>query len=759
VWGAVAVGLGVAAVVAHLTVPGRLWLSALAGAAALAVGLPPAVLDHCTRATERWAQRVLVALRVGLTAGVRTAASAAGRAVDVLGGHLAPRGPDGGPRRAATLRRSDVPWAVLVAAVSCGAVTYQVVWAWRAGVQPIGHSATVAARAWDVGTSNHPWLGMPTTFSDPIRGTEASHPGPLLFDLLAPFVRVFGLRAGAFIGCAVINLACWLVGTWAALRAGGRSAALLAWVAGGIVLHVLLRGAVYEAANALPTWLAILTCLLLCWAAVSGTPTALVGAVLLASLTSQAYLAHALVTVLPTAWAFGVVLRDRLRRHRPASDARALLGAVAVAVLCWAQPAAEALSNGGGNVVALWYGVSSDRPSLGWSGLWRAVAWTLGVPPPFGRLDRVFAPDWRHYLGGLAPWGLVVAAAVAVAWGARRQRALTAERRLWVLAVLTVAAAGVSLVALPVAMTAFYQLVWLGVVSVFAWFAIAESARRAVLDRWKVGAALAPRLRVAGVVVVAAAVTWFSTSAPDGVLDLKGPYGVTDLATPALVDAALTATADGDPTLVLGMDRLTEQSAADVVTANLIAEGRDVLVEPYVGTYYGPDRVVEEGWSGRSLLLVDGAAPRNPDGRRLARFEPPGWSPERFRRTAEQVRTWAVEHGPLTVDPTLVPRLLPYADGWMADLDCGRARRLEQGAIDASQLPAGVVVALYADAAVSTPRLPGRLRRAVERDAIATPVELWAAELDVPPGRSLQSADLLRSGRLCDRPDPDRAGR
>ena len=50
------------------------------------------------------------------------------------------------------------------------------------------------ARAYDVGTANHPWGGMATSTG---ASGGASHPGPLLFDLLAPLVRWLGIQHAA----------------------------------------------------------------------------------------------------------------------------------------------------------------------------------------------------------------------------------------------------------------------------------------------------------------------------------------------------------------------------------------------------------------------------------------------------------------------------------------------------------------------------------------------------------------------------------
>ena len=93
--------------------------------------------------------------------------------------------------------------------------------AWRAGWVPIGDHGLIELRAADVFTSNHPWLGTWTSASL-TANTNLNNPGPLLFDALAPFVKLLGGSAGAVLGVAVINGAAIAVTLWQGRVLAGR---------------------------------------------------------------------------------------------------------------------------------------------------------------------------------------------------------------------------------------------------------------------------------------------------------------------------------------------------------------------------------------------------------------------------------------------------------------------------------------------------------------------------------------------------------
>lgn len=703
-----------------------------------------------TRNARGTATRSRRAGTAATTAAWATARSTARRGVRTLEALVLP-GPIGdSPPATHALTRADAPMVVVVVLVSVAAIAFRLRWAYDAGAQPIGHGATVVSRAWDVGTANTPMVGMPTSFSDISRDGQAYHPGPMYFYWFAPFVRLLGFRSGALVGSAALNLVGWLVAAWAGFRAGGRAAGVLAWAAAGVVLFAVVKGTVWETVNVLPLLVPMLACILLCWAAAVGGWRAWPLAMLLFSLATQAYLAHAFLTAIPVAWAGAALLvagRRWPEARRPAR--RAFVAGLIVMVVSWSPPLIEAVFNDGGNVRKLWYGVVADRPSYGAGGLWDAPAWLLQLPPAWNKLDRIFAPDPGYYVEGLTMVGPILLLALVGIWWATRAEASLAERRLRVLTVLSVGAAAISLSLMPVAFTAFYQVIWLAVISTFTWYSVAMTA--VWLLGWRVPSVVAkPALTYVGLGVCVVAIMTLTLRTPTDLRELKGHFAEVDASVPQLVAATVDAVPADRPVMVVGMDRHTEQTVADAITASLIVEGRDVRVEPYIGTFFGPRRAVDADWKGTIIQVFDGSATAPIRGRRIARYVPAGWSQERFDRTTRMVKEFSVQHGPIEIDPIATTTLFPYIDGWDPSLGCDDVAAFEAGTRDLSDLPAGTIARLYADSAISSPQLPADLRAAVERDLGATPTEVWLTEWDGRDG-PVESARLLRSGELCSR--------
>ncbi len=184
------------------------------------------------------------------------------------------------------------------------------------GWVPLSDDAYFSIRATDVFSHQIPLVGMATSASLNAK-QHLNHPGPILFDLLAVPVRLFGSTAGVAIGIGITNsLAIAGVG-WVAFRRGGVllviPAALvtcgLTWAMGSELLfdpwqpHALL--------------LPFLCFLFLAWALAEGDlyllPVAVgVGSLLVETHVSYSYLVPALgiVGMLGLAWR----LRSRVRR-------------------------------------------------------------------------------------------------------------------------------------------------------------------------------------------------------------------------------------------------------------------------------------------------------------------------------------------------------------------------------------------------------------------------------------------------------------
>ena len=98
---------------------------------------------------------------------------------------------------------------------------------------PIGDNALVEIRSRDVFTVDHfPLLG---TWSSASRaaGKDLNHPGPLLFDLLAVPVKLFGGSVGVALGVSLINAAAIVGVVLVSRRIGGVTSSLVASVVAG----------------------------------------------------------------------------------------------------------------------------------------------------------------------------------------------------------------------------------------------------------------------------------------------------------------------------------------------------------------------------------------------------------------------------------------------------------------------------------------------------------------------------------------------
>ncbi len=104
----------------------------------------------------------------------------------------------------------------------------------RQGFRPSGDNALIGLRVHDVLEGRLPLVGQPSTGENFGSGVESSHPGPIEFYLLAPFVALLGPTAGLVLGAAAINAAALVGVGWTAFRRGGMPLMLIA--VGGVTL-------------------------------------------------------------------------------------------------------------------------------------------------------------------------------------------------------------------------------------------------------------------------------------------------------------------------------------------------------------------------------------------------------------------------------------------------------------------------------------------------------------------------------------------
>lgn len=646
-----------------------------------------------------------------------------------------------------TINGVDRVGALVMATISFVYVVAASTWAHRVGWQPTGHAATVLARAHDVGTVNHPWVGMITSLGE---SGGASHPGPLVLDGLAPFVRFFGMQNGGILGGAVINLLIWSVATWAGWRAAGRSGGVLAWSMGAVVLEVAALGAVWEANTVSVTMLAMFATVMACWATASGAWRAWWWAVALGSFAAQGYLPHGLVVLGPVVWALVVlvVAATSTDADIARSARRAVAGGLMIGAVAWSQPLIDALLNAGGNVRALMDQVLNPQPPVGVRGIPLAISWATAVPPRWSDVTGSFAlaGTAEDFLDGglIAGWG--VAILLVVLCCATWRVATRSERQLRIVVGAMLLGAMLDVSQLPQDRLHSFQLGWLVVVSLTVWFAVivgvAAAVRRVVAGKsgawvqWTRAAAYG----LAAVVVVAAGL-----SGPSTIQDVKGSEFTIDAMVGPLSDQTLDHLNVDGPVLVLGLDQRLNQVNTDTVLSNLIVGGLDVRVEPH-NKHYGPHRIVRGGWTGPMLWVTSGLDPVQPDGRRLAVASNPGWTRSEFDALARSVSRALVGARRIELDSWVEDRLPRYLAGWVAD-PCRVAAGIRDGSYPISSLPPGLLLVLVGDGAIITPQLSSTTRARAQALVGQAPIEVWQVDgrLEGP----IDSDELLRDGGLC----------
>lgn len=339
-----------------------------------------------------------------------------------------------------------VPWAMRGAVVL--PIVVAAIRALVNGWFPVGDSALLAIRAFDVGTSHHPWLGSWTSASLTL-GVDVNNPGPLYPDLLAPFMWTIGRAAGIgpaiAVGVATLNAAFALGIGWVGNRLGGWrlerwalvTAAALTWSMGSELLidiwqpHALLLpfvflllltvGLVDRQWSLVPVWLAV------------------------GSLVVQTHIGYVYVVVV-----LGLLVIGRglvlIRSSRPPVATllrhRITVRSAAVVALAWAQPLIEQLAGEGrGNLARLASNAGGGDITIGAGTAVKLVARVVALPPWWTRPGfedsvrstpltdtpdgpQLFVPGLPS--GGLAVLSLVILVTVLATLGrATRQRGRT----------------------------------------------------------------------------------------------------------------------------------------------------------------------------------------------------------------------------------------------------------------------------------------------------------------------------------------------
>ena len=653
------------------------------------------------------------------------------------------------PRR---MTRQHVVGAGVMGVISVGFIAHGIWWANSVGWQPTGHAATLMMRAAQVGTVDHPLLGLVTSLGSIGKG---SHLGPLPMDLLAPFVRVFGVRLGALFGASAFTFLCWTVSVWAAWRAAGGMAAIAAWVMAALVITVPALGAFWEGNNISISLLAISATLIASWAAASGTPRAWWWAVGFGSFCAQSYIPHALIIIGPVLWA-GLVLAGSRRREPDPTQQCSLRNVIRVgwliAAVAWLQPALDAVLHQGGNVRYLFAEISHPQPNVGISGFPRAIAWVLAIPPRWGEITKSFAQAGSAdlFIRGSLALGLILAVLLLVIWWRTRSTATNSERQLRIITLLVLLGTGLNVTQLPQDFLRSFQLGWLVVVSLFVWFSIFLSIFLAIRDPLsrRVSLQWGQALRVGVFSLSALAVIALAMAGPEQIEDVKDRAFTIDALIDPLVEQTLTAFDSNEAVFVPQAGGRLNEIATDTILSNLIVGGLNARVETSAsGMNYGERRMVTQ-WSGPALWITSALSPIKPDGKLLAAVSEPAWNDARFAELAEQVAT-AVRAAPeVRLQPWVDRYLVRYLSGWIPDKDlCSTAERLRAGTYPIASLPSGLLLILYADLAIKEPRLSASIQDEVSGAIGQGPLEVWQTEIEQPV--PIASSNLLRNGTVC----------
>jgi hypothetical protein len=188
--------------------------------------------------------------------------------------------------------------------------------------------------------------------------------------------------------------------------------------------------------------------------------------------------------------------------------------------------------------------------------------------------------------------------------------------------------------------------------------------------------------------------------------------------------------------------------ATDTLLSNLIVGGLNARVETSPsGMNYGERRMVTE-WSGPALWITSALSPIKPDGKLLASVSAPDWSEARFGELAEQVATRVRAAPEVRLQPWVDRYLVRYLSGWIPEKDlCSTAEQLRAGTYPIATLPPGLLLTLYADLAISDPRLPASIQDEVSGAIGQGPLEVWQTEIEQPV--QIASTNLLRNGTAC----------
>ena len=514
-------------------------------------------------------------------------------------------------------RAKRFAWPMLALATSL-VIAFSAIRGVRRGYEIIGDNALIELRGRDVLTSHHPFLGTWSSASVSA-GIDVNHPGPLLFELVALPVRMFGGAAGIAMAVAVLHICVvWLVG-WVTARTGGATAAVVAQVFTALLVWTIGSELLYDPWQpnvlVLPFWLFV--CVI--WAVTADVVVMLPLAVGVGSFVMQTHLGYLFIVPILLAFALTmVVLRRRPGGPGRFNDLRRPVGlSLVVGVVLWAQPLWEQFFGPGhGNigriVIAGTVGGNDFEPmdsqATGVTSGLRVLGSVWALPPWWGRpgFDSaipssrwVDGPDGRTFAApGLRTLGpsviglIILVVLVALAWRrVRRVGSRQLDAGFLTLAVVAVVAT-ITVIITPIDVLGLspHKLRWLWVIGAFATYLLVMAVLVGLDEHRR-------RLGVLGVgalgmVAVLATIPVFVNES--GPLYFRESYeSVTDLRTQLteyLADNPSLTTVDFDAEGIGFAEPYTTP-----VMAELLRNGVDVFVENRaLARQLGPARLLDD---------------------------------------------------------------------------------------------------------------------------------------------------------------------
>jgi hypothetical protein len=345
--------------------------------------------------------------------------------------------------------------------------------AWFQDWFPMGDLAVIGLRTTQVASAQTPLVGPYSHFG-------WSHPGPMLYEILAAPYRVTGSTSGLLLGALLINGAAMAVIASRLYRFGG-----VALAAGGIACFSLVMWSIGSSYLWYP-WnpsvavLPFAALVVVAWTSARNAVSDLPLIALLGSFLAQTHVGYGpLVIILVAAalWRRSRRVAYNLPDGGPNARTRraAILGAV-ILVVAWSPPLVDAATNGGGNIAELASFWTGGNDTAGLDFAVNVMFRHLSLDAPwFGVAEPMF-------LGAVAKGaGTVPVALLAlfVAIGVAYRRNDLAARRVCIITLATVVV-GIFSISSVVGFAYQYLLLWTRVIAATVWLAAAWTIVRAL---------------------------------------------------------------------------------------------------------------------------------------------------------------------------------------------------------------------------------------------------------------------------------------